>query len=58
MTNGDRVRHLYSRVKTTGVVSFTRSGFARVRWLDGRVSDEWVADLTVIEDDAEDGAAA
>lgn len=34
-----------TRVARVGTVSFVRSGFARVRWDDGRVSDEWAADL-------------
>lgn len=34
-----------SRVAQHGTVSFIRSGFARVRWDDGRVSDEWAPEL-------------
>jgi hypothetical protein len=38
-----------TRVARSGTVSFVRSGFARVRWDDGRESDEWAADLFVEE---------
>jgi hypothetical protein len=34
------------RVTRHGTVSYVRSGFARVRWDDGRSSDEWCTDLT------------
>jgi hypothetical protein len=34
------------RVTRHGTVSFVRSGFAQVRWDDGRTSDEWCTDLT------------
>lgn len=40
-----------TRVARFGTVSFTRSGFARVNWQDGTVSDWWIADLTKIEDE-------
>jgi hypothetical protein len=33
------------RVTRHGTVSFVRSGFAQVRWDDGRTSDEWCTDL-------------
>ena len=36
-----------SRVARLGTISFTRSGFARIRWDDGTTSDEWAADLAV-----------
>ena len=36
-----------TRVARLGTVSFVRSGFARVRWDDGLVTDEWVPDLEV-----------
>jgi hypothetical protein len=36
-----------TRVARLGTVSFVRSGFARVRWDDGRTTDEWAADLFV-----------
>lgn len=39
------------RVARVGTVSFVRSGFARVRWDDGRTSDEWLADLVAQPDD-------
>jgi hypothetical protein len=35
------------RVARLGTVSFVRSGFARIRWDDGTVTDEWAADLAV-----------
>ena len=38
------------RVARLGSVSFVRSGFARVRWDDGRVSDEWMADLVATDE--------
>lgn len=38
-----------ARVSRHGTVSFHRSGFVRVRWDDGRVSDEWAADLVIEE---------
>ena len=34
-----------ARVARLGTVSFVRSGFARIRWDDGRVTEEWLADL-------------
>ena len=37
------------RVARHGTISFVRSGFARVRWDDGRVTDEWAADLVTEE---------
>jgi hypothetical protein len=37
-----------TRVARLGTISFIRSGFARIQWDDGRVSDEWAADLAVI----------
>ena len=40
-----------TRVARRGTVSFTRSGFARVHWDDGCVTDEWAADLTVEAED-------
>jgi hypothetical protein len=36
-----------TRVSRHGIVSFTRSGFARVRWDDGTTTDEWAPDLIV-----------
>ena len=36
-----------TRVARLGTISFTRSGFARIRWDDGTMSDEWAADLAV-----------
>jgi hypothetical protein len=36
-----------TRVARLGTVSFVRSGFVRVRWDDGRTTDEWSADLVV-----------
>jgi hypothetical protein len=36
-----------TRVARLGTISFVRSGFARIRWDDGTVSDEWAADLAV-----------
>jgi hypothetical protein len=39
-----------SRVARLGTVSFVRSGFARVRWDDGTVSDEWAAELAIPRD--------
>jgi hypothetical protein len=40
-----------TRVARLGTISFVRSGFARIHWDDGRVSDEWAADLAVPTDD-------
>jgi hypothetical protein len=36
-----------TRVARLGTVSFMRSGFARIQWDDGTMSDEWAADLAV-----------
>jgi hypothetical protein len=37
------------RVSRHGTVSFHRSGFVRVRWDDGRVTEEWGPDLEIEE---------
>jgi hypothetical protein len=44
-----------TRVARVGTVSFVRSGFARVRWDDGRISDEWLADLVATDERQRDG---
>jgi hypothetical protein len=38
-----------TRVAMLGTVSFTRSGFARVRWDDGRITDHWATELRIEE---------
>jgi hypothetical protein len=39
-----------ARVSRHGTVSFTRSGFAKVRWDDGTSTTEWAADLVTGDD--------
>jgi hypothetical protein len=39
-----------ARVARMGTLAFVRSGFARVRWDDGRVTDEWLPDLVAAQE--------
>src|SRR5262249_20020997 len=47
LTDADGRLPTGTRVARLGTICFTRAGFARIHWDDGRVSDEWAADLAV-----------